>query len=299
MSTNHSPMPTGNDNLTQPPVGDTSAPPPPSAPSAAPAAPAQTSSPTLTPATAALELRELSKVYGNTIAVGNLSLSIPAGSFYGIVGPNGAGKTTSLLMATGLLAPDRGTAFVQGIDVWKNPREAKRKLGVMPDGMRLFSRLSGPALVTYVGMLRGLDKETATTRAHALIRNLGLEEAGKKLVMDYSQGMTKKVALACALVHRPQVLVLDEPFEAVDPVSAAGIQEILHSFVASGGTVVLSSHVMETVQKLCSHVAIINHGQVLAAGTTAEVAGDLTLDQRFIQLVGGPARAEGLEWLQQ
>lgn len=247
----------------------------------------------------ALEMRGLTKVFGNTIAVGNLSLSIPAGSFFGIVGPNGAGKTTSLLMATGLLSPDQGTAYVQGIDIWKNPAEAKAKLGVMPDSMRLFSRLSGPALVTYMGMLRGLDKETATSRAHALLHNFGLEEAGTKLVADYSQGMTKKVALACSLVHRPQVLVLDEPFEAVDPVSAAGIRDILNSFVAGGGTVILSSHVMETVQKLCSHVAIIHHGQVLAAGTTSQVAGEMSLDERFIQLVGGPTHAEGLEWLQQ
>lgn len=247
----------------------------------------------------ALEMRGLTKVFGNTIAVGNLSLAIPSGSFYGIVGPNGAGKTTSLLMATGLLTPDKGTALVTGIDIWQNPVEAKAKLGVMPDGMRLFSRLSGPALVTYMGMLRGLDKETATSRAHALLHNLGLEEAGTKLVSDYSQGMTKKVALACSLVHRPQVLVLDEPFEAVDPVSAAGIRDILNGFVAGGGTVILSSHVMETVQKLCSHVAIIHHGQVLAAGTTAQVAGEMSLDERFIQLVGGPAHAEGLEWLQQ
>ncbi|MDO5721481.1 MAG: ABC transporter ATP-binding protein [Actinomycetaceae bacterium] len=247
----------------------------------------------------ALQLRGLTKIYGNTIAVGNLSLDIPRGSFYGVVGPNGAGKTTTLLMATGLLTPDRGTALVDGIDIWLNPQQAKPKLGVMPDGMRLFDRLSGPALVQYVGMLRGLDKETAATRTNALLHNLGLEDAGKKLVADYSQGMTKKIALACALVHRPAVLVLDEPFEAVDPVSAAGIREILNNFVSAGGTVVLSSHVMETVQKLCSHVAIIHHGQVLASGTTAQVAGEMSLDERFMQLVGGPNHTEGLEWLQQ
>ncbi|MDO5728265.1 MAG: ABC transporter ATP-binding protein [Actinomycetaceae bacterium] len=244
-------------------------------------------------------MHNLVKVFGNTIAVANLSLSIPHGSFYGVVGPNGAGKTTTLLMATGMLAPDRGTATVDGIDIWRNPREAKKKLGVMPDGFRLFDRLPGAALISYMGMIRGLEKEVAQERAHQLMNALGLAEAGKKLVADYSQGMTKKVALACSLVHGPRVLVLDEPFEAVDPISAAGIREILQSFVSGGGTVILSSHVMETVQKLCSHVAVIDHGRVLAAGATDEVAAGEDLDTRFRHLIGGEHHAEGLEWLQQ
>lgn len=245
----------------------------------------------------AIELRNLTKVFGNTVAVGNISLSIPKGSFFGVVGPNGAGKTTSLNMATGLLVPDQGTAFINGIDMWQNPSEAKALLGVMPDGMRLFDRLSGPALVTYFGMLRGLSKAEAEARATSLIDVLGLAEAGNKLVVDYSAGMTKKITLACALVHNPQVLVLDEPFEAVDPISAATIREILNNFVANGGTVVLSSHVMETVQKLCTHVAIFNQGRILAAGTTAEVAAGMDLGERFAQLIGGVKSAEGLEWL--
>lgn len=245
----------------------------------------------------AIELRNLTKVFGNTVAVGNISLSIPKGSFFGVVGPNGAGKTTSLNMATGLLVPDQGTAFINGIDMWQNPAEAKTLLGVMPDGMRLFDRLSGPALVTYFGMLRGLSKAEAEARATSLIEVLGLTEAGDKLVVDYSAGMTKKITLACALVHNPQVLVLDEPFEAVDPISAATIREILNNFVANGGTVVLSSHVMETVQKLCTHVAIFNQGQILAAGTTADVAAGMDLGERFAQLIGGVKSTEGLEWL--
>ncbi|MDO5060248.1 MAG: ABC transporter ATP-binding protein [Actinomycetaceae bacterium] len=245
----------------------------------------------------AIELRNLTKVFGNTVAVGNISLSIPKGSFFGVVGPNGAGKTTSLNMATGLLIPDQGTAFINGIDMWQNPGEAKALLGVMPDGMRLFDRLSGPALVTYFGMLRGLSKAEAEARATSLIEVLGLAEAGDKLVVDYSAGMTKKITLACALVHNPQVLVLDEPFEAVDPISAATIREILNNFVANGGTVVLSSHVMETVQKLCTHVAIFNQGRILAAGTTADVAAGMDLGERFAQLIGGVKSTEGLEWL--
>lgn len=259
--------------------------------------PAQTpaQSPAATPA---VELRNLTKVFGNTIAVAGINLSIPKGSFYGVVGPNGAGKTTSLNMATGLLMPDRGTALINGIDMWENPAEAKPQLGIMPDGLRLFDRLSGPALVSYFGMLRGLSKNQAQERATSLINVLGLNEAGNKLVVDYSAGMTKKIALACALVHNPSILVLDEPFEAVDPISAATIREILNNFVAKGGTVILSSHVMETVQKLCTHVAIFNHGQILTAGTTSEVANGGDLDTRFAELVGGVKTAEGLEWLQ-
>ncbi|WP_376779549.1 ABC transporter ATP-binding protein [Gleimia hominis] len=247
----------------------------------------------------ALEMLQLAKVFGNTVAVADMTLSIPTGSFYGIVGPNGAGKTTCLNMATGLLKPDHGTARICGIDMWTNQAEAKTKLGVMPDGMRLFNRLSGPALVTYMGMLRGLDKDVAQERADALVRALGLEEAQKKPVSDYSAGMTKKIALACSLVHGPRVLVLDEPFEAVDPISAANIRDILSNFVGGGGTVVLSSHVMANVQKMCSHVAIINHGKVLTHGTTEEVSQGKDLDDVFTSLIGGVHHAEGLEWLQQ
>lgn len=245
----------------------------------------------------ALAIRGLVKVYGNLIAVGNLSLDIPEGSFYGIVGPNGAGKTTMLTMATGLLRPDQGTAYVHGIDVWEYPREAKNLLGVMPDGMRLLDRLSGPDFLTHVAMLRGMDRAVARERASELLHILDLADSGNKLISEYSAGMTKKVALAASLIHNPRVLVLDEPFEAVDPVSASKIRTILNSFVAGGGTVILSSHVMDTVEKLTTHVAVIHHGQVVAAGTTAQVAGGMNLDERFAQLVGAPLTQEGLSWL--
>ncbi|WP_034284550.1 ABC transporter ATP-binding protein [Schaalia suimastitidis] len=243
-----------------------------------------------------LALRGLVKVYGNLMAVADLSLDVPVGSFYGFVGPNGAGKTTTLTMATGLLRPDRGAAFVHGVDVWNNPMEARRLLGVMPDGMRLLDKLSGADLLTHVGMLRGLDKQTARSRTKELLEALDLAGAAGKLVGDYSAGMTKKIALATALIHGPKVVVLDEPFEAVDPVSAANIRTILTGFVNNGGTVILSSHVMDTVQALCSHVAVINHGRVVAAGTTQEVAAGSTLDERFAQLVGGRRNDEGLSW---
>ena len=248
------------------------------------------------PATA-LALRGLVKVYGNLVAVGDLSLDIPTGSFYGVVGPNGAGKTTTLTMATGLLMPDRGTAFVHGIDMWADPVSAKKQLGVMPDGMRLLDKLSGAAFLTHVAMLRGLDADTARARTAELLGALDLTEAAGKLIGDYSAGMTKKVALGAALIHGPRVVVLDEPFESVDPVSSANIRQILQEFVSTGGTVILSSHVMATVQKLCTHVAVINHGRVLVSGTTDEVAAGMDLDDRFTQLVGGRRSDEGLSWL--
>ena len=249
------------------------------------------------PGECALAMRGLVKIFGNLVAVANLNLDIPKGSFYGFVGPNGAGKSTTLNMATGLLTPDSGTAFVNGIDVWADNLAARAQLGVMPDGMRLLDRLSGPDFLVHVGMLRGLPRETARERARQLLATLDLVDAGKKLISDYSAGMTKKISLAAALIHAPSVLVLDEPFEAVDPVSAANIRQILIDFTHRGGTVILSSHVMATVQQLCTHVAVINHGQVLASGTTAEVAGDMSLDERFAQLVGGLHTSEGLSWL--
>ena len=245
----------------------------------------------------ALAIRGLVKIFGNLVAVANLTLDIPKGSFYGFVGPNGAGKTTTLNMATGLLTPDQGTAYVNGIDVWKDDQAARAQLGVMPDGMRLLDRLSGPDCLVHVGMLRGLDRETARQRAHQLLDTLDLTDAGKKLISDYSAGMTKKISLAAALIHAPSLLVLDEPFEAVDPVSAANIRQILQDFTSRGGTVILSSHVMATVQQLCTHVAVINHGQVLASGATQEVAAGMSLDERFAQLVGGVHTSEGLSWL--
>ena len=245
----------------------------------------------------ALAIRGLVKIFGNLVAVANLNLDSPKGSFYGFVGPNGAGKTTTLNMATGLLTPDQGTAYVNGIDVWKDDHAARAQLGVMPDGMRLLDRLSGPDFLVHVGMLRGLDRETARQRAHQLLDTLDLTDAGKKLISDYSAGMTKKISLAAALIHAPSLLVLDEPFEAVDPVSAANIRQILQDFTSRGGTVILSSHVMATVQQLCTHVAVINHGQVLASGTTEEVAAGMSLDERFAQLVGGVHTSEGLSWL--
>jgi ABC-2 type transport system ATP-binding protein len=247
--------------------------------------------------TPALEVRGLWKRFGQKIAVAGVDLVVPAGSFYGLVGPNGAGKTTTLSMATGLLRPDFGQVLVQGLDLWADPVRGKSLLGVLPDGVKLFDRLSGAQLITYAGLLRGMDRDTVAERTRDLLTTLDLAGDADTLVVDYSAGMTKKIALACAIVHAPRVLVLDEPFEAVDPVSAANIREILTAYAASGGTVVVSSHVMDLVQRMCDHVAIIAAGHVLAAGTVDEVRGVSSLEDRFVELVGGRTSGEGLAWL--
>ena len=246
---------------------------------------------------AALSIRGLAKRFGGKIAVDGISLEVPAGSFFGIVGPNGAGKTTTLSMATGLLRPDFGTAVVHGVDVWQHPLEAKRLMGILPDGVRLFDRLTGEQLITYAGLLRGMDKAVVAARVGELLAAMDLTQDAGTLVVDYSAGMTKKIALASALIHAPRLLVLDEPFEAVDPVSAANIRSILDRYVASGGTVIVSSHVMDLVQRMCDHVAVIASGHVLAAGTIDEVRGDGSLEDRFVDLVGGRVSGEGLAWL--
>jgi len=242
-------------------------------------------------------MRGLTKFFGQMCAVNRLDLDIPRGSMYGFVGPNGAGKTTTLSMVTGLLKPDAGQVWVTGVDVWSNPTQIKSKIGILPDRLRLFDRLSGQELLTYTGALRGMDRTTVSHRSADLLTALGLADDARKAVADYSAGMTKKIGLACAVLHAPDLLVLDEPFEAIDPVSARAIADILGGFVRDGGTVILSSHVMDTVQRLCDHVAIIAHGQLLAAGTVAQVAAGVDLETRFIQLVGGAPEHGELTWL--
>jgi ABC-2 type transport system ATP-binding protein len=247
---------------------------------------------------AALVLRGLVKSFDGKLAVAGVDLDVPTGSFYGLLGPNGAGKTTSLSMAVGLLRPTQGRAWVLGHDVWADPVEAKRRLGVLPDGVRLFDRLSGPELLAYHGLLRGMATDVVDQRSRELLDVLGLADAGRTLVVDYSAGMRKKIGLACALLHAPRLLVLDEPFEAVDPVSGALIRDILHRYVDGGGTVIFSSHVMELVEKLCTHVAILAEGRIKAVGTLAEVRGGRDLEDVFVEVVGGRvATGQELSWL--
>lgn len=246
----------------------------------------------------AIDAQDVVKLYGNNLALDHLYLQIPAGSFFGLVGPNGAGKSTFLSIATGLLEPDRGTVFINGISMWDEPVAAKGALGVLPDGMHMFDRLSGIEHLTFVAQLRGLDKQSAIQRSRSLLQTFELPLDKKKTISEYSTGMRKKIGLALALVTSPRLVVLDEPFEAVDPVSANTLQQVLKEYVKLGGTVVLSSHVMATVESLCTHVAVINQGRILVSGTTEEVAAGQDLNSRFLQLVGGHQQREGdLSWL--
>ncbi|NUT44715.1 MAG: ABC transporter ATP-binding protein [Thermoactinospora sp.] len=247
---------------------------------------------------AALSLTGLRKSFGASRAVDGVDLVVPPGAFLGLVGQNGAGKTTTLSMAVGLLRPDAGRSHVFGHDVWAAPDDAKALIGVLPDGLAMPERLTGREVLTYQGLLRGMPRSTVDQRADELLSVLELDRAEKTLVIEYSTGMRKKIGLATALLHAPRLLVLDEPFEAVDPVSAATIKTILRGFVAGGGSIVLSSHVMALVEQLCDHVAVIDRGRVAAAGSLAEVQDGRSLEERFVELVEGEsAGAKELTWL--
>jgi len=247
----------------------------------------------------AIVAANLWKRFGPTIAVAGVHLQVPAGSFFGLVGPNGAGKTTALSMMTGLLRPDAGSVWIHGADVWRDPVAVKAAIGVLPEGLRLFERLSGPELLRYLGRLRKLDRETTEARARELLAVLDLAGADRALIVDYSTGMRKKIALAAALLHNPRVLFLDEPFEGVDPVAARTIRSVLDAYTQSGSTVVFSSHVLELVESLCDRVAVMSRGQVLASGPVEQITAGRSLQDAFLALVGASA-AEGtatLSWL--
>lgn len=247
---------------------------------------------------AAVDVRHLTKRFGATVAVDTMYLQVPRGSFFGLLGPNGAGKTTTLGMVTGLLRPDAGQVIVDGIDVWRDPAAVKARIGVLPEDLRLFDRLRGAELLTYTGLLRRMDPNVVEERAGQLLDALDLADAATEFVVDYSHGMRKKLALAAALLHAPRTLFLDEPLEAVDPVSGRVIRTVLTRFTASGGTVVFSSHVMELVEQLCDHVAILHQGHVVASGSTDEVRAGGSLEDAFVRAVGAAdVDQEVLAWL--
>lgn len=239
------------------------------------------------PRTQALAVRDLCKTFGNQTAVDHLNLDVPRGTIYGVVGPNGAGKTTMLTMACGLQRPDSGQSFIAGHDVWADPIPAKQSMGLLMDGAPVFDRLTGAEYLHYLGALRRLDRGESLRRAQELLDALSLTDAANKRIVDYSAGMTKKILLAGAVLHNPEVLILDEPLEAVDPVSGRLIQQLLRAYASRGGTVILSSHVMELVEGLCDHVAIINGGQVITSGHVDDVRQGQSLSDLFIAAVGG------------
>ncbi len=240
----------------------------------------------------------LVKAFGDTRAVDGVDLAIPQGTFYGIAGPNGAGKSTTIKMLVGLLRPDGGDAQVDGVGVWPDPREAKAHVGFVPDNPVLFDRLTAPEVLEFSGMLHRMDPGVVAQRSEELLRVLDLGEHGEKMIADFSLGMTKRIGLAVALLHSPRVLVLDEPFGALDPVNTQVMEEMLQRYRAGGGTVVFSSHVMDVVQRLCDRVVVIADGRVVTEGTVAEVAHGGSLQDAFVELVGGRDLEEGeLSWL--
>ena len=257
----------------------------------------------------AIVTQGLRRSFGALAAVDNVNLSVESGQFFGFLGPNGAGKSTTIKMLTGLLAPTAGTIQVLGLDLIANPVDVKRQIGVVPEGMALVGRLTGPEYLNFVGRMYGLTREIAAQRAAELLEFMQLANEPKKLVADYSHGMQKKLALAAAVIHGPKVLFLDEPFEGVDAIAAGTLKSMLQGMIARGATIFLTSHVLEIVERLCSHVAIINRGQLVAQGSLEELrsgveahsASDgkkLTLEEIFLSVVGGSKEApQELSWL--
>lgn len=249
-------------------------------------------------ASGAILARGLTKKFDETIAVDAVDLSVPRGSLFGFLGPNGAGKSTTVRMLTGLLRKDAGTIEILGLDPDADPLEVKRKIGVVPDGVPLFDRLTGHEYLTFVGRMHSLAAPEIRKRADELLALVDLENEAGKLIADYSHGMRKKVALCGALIHGPRVLFLDEPFEGIDPVAARTMRDLLTSLSKREITVFLTSHVLEIVDRLCTDVAILARGKVLVSGSLEELKRTGTLEDVFIRTVGGAKDATGLSWIE-
>ncbi len=247
----------------------------------------------------AVVTRSLHKRFGSTVAVAGADLDVPVGAFCGLVGPNGSGKTTTLRMVAGLERPDGGAVWVGGHDTWADPMAVRAMLGVVPDPLNLFDRLTAREWLTHLGRLRGFAVTETTRRIDELLAVMDLAGSADDQIGGYSHGMRKKTAIAASLLHRPRVVLLDEPFEGVDPVSAVAVRQILDRFRSAGGTVVFSSHAMDLVERICDHVVVMSHGTVLAAGPLGEVRmPGLSLEDTFISMVGAaPADPGLLGWL--
>jgi len=250
----------------------------------------------------AIATEQLTRLFNGFTAVDRVDLNVEQGQFFGFLGPNGAGKSTTIKMLTGLLSPTSGAIRILGEDLIANPIEVKRFIGVVPEGMALFGKLTATEYLNFVGRMYGLDKPTVKQRSEELLEFMGLADQQKKMIADYSHGMGKKLALAAAVIHGPKVLFLDEPFEGVDAVAAGTLKNMLQGMISRGATVFLTSHVLEIVERLCTHVAIINNGHIvangsldelrsgvqarMAPGTDADPNARLTLEQIFLNVVG-------------
>ena len=263
--------------------------------------------------TPAIATTNLTRRFGDLVAVQDVNLNVASGQFFGFLGPNGAGKSTTIKMLTGLLAPTSGKIQILGLDFAEHTVEVKRQIGVVPEGLALFGRLTGAEYLTFVGRMYGLDREITAKRATELLEFMQLVDQPKKLVTDYSHGMQKKLALAAAVIHGPKILFLDEPFEGVDAIAAGTLKAMLQRMIARGATIFLTSHVLEIVERLCSHVAIIDRGQLVAQGSLEDLrtgvtaqatgvvdpqsGGKLTLEEIFLRVVGGRSSEQELSWL--
>jgi len=250
----------------------------------------------------ALETRGLRREFGDLVAVGGIDLRVPRGSFYGFLGPNGAGKSTTIKCLTGLLRPSGGTMRILGLDPLADPVAVKRRIGVMPENLALFDRLTGAETLTFVGRVHGLPAADLRARSGELLRLMQLEDAADTIVVDYSNGMRKKLALAAALLPAPRLLFLDEPFEGIDAIASRQIKDLLQRFARGGGTVFLTSHILEIVERLSDHLGVIHRGRLVAQGPLAELRAGVglgrTLEEMFLDLVGAEeASAPELGWL--
>jgi len=246
----------------------------------------------------AIEVRNLRKIYGDKAAVDGLSITVPRGCFFGFLGPNGAGKTTTIKMLMGLAPPTSGTIQLLGLPMPERGIEIKRLIGLVPDESLLFDHLTGAEFIEFVGRIYGLDRTVARARATELMELFELSVSSRKLISEYSKGMRKRVAMAGALIHRPELFLMDEPFEGVDAVGARLMKEILMEQVRHGATIFLTSHVLEVVERLCDRVAIINDGRLVSEGSMAELRGvSETLEDAFVRAVGVARTADTLDWL--
>ncbi len=250
----------------------------------------------------AIEIRDLHKIYNGFHAVDGLSVTVPQGCFFGFLGPNGAGKTTTIKMLMGLAQPNAGTMRVLGMPMPQESLEIRKEIGLVPDDSLLFDYLTGGEYLEFVARLYGLPRPLAKERGRELLDLFQLNENQRKLIGEYSKGMRKRVAMAAALIHRPRLFLMDEPFEGVDAVGARLMKDILLEQVHRGATVFLTSHVLEVVERLCDQVAIINRGKVVVQGTMAELrqqsaAGASTLEDIFVNIVGAERYSEKLDWL--
>lgn len=249
--------------------------------------------------TPAILTRDLTRRFGSFLAVDRLDLHVPRGAFYGFLGPNGAGKSTTIKMLTGLLSPSEGQIEVFGLNLAQSPLEIKRRIGVVPENLALFERLTGPEMLHFAGRMHGLSRDEVARRAHELLHLMELDDLGGTLIVEYSHGMKKKLALAAALIHSPQLLFLDEPFEGVDAVASRTLRTLLQATTARGMTIFLTSHVLEIVEKLCTHVAILQKGRIQVAGELDQLKqASESLESLFLSVVGERTEApQQLDWL--